>query len=83
MIELHRKLNSETLIKRGGGKGPDETRQPVLYKVPIPVEVFLQDKKNGYCNHALLIEELFYFLSLCTLKIKNSLKTIKYEERKK
>ena len=30
-------LKNKTLIKRGGGTGPNETRQPVFYtKVPIP-----------------------------------------------
>ena len=42
------KIKYRTLIKRGGGKGPCETRQPVLYKVPIPVGILLQDKKKDY-----------------------------------
>ena len=40
------KIKYITLIKRGGGKGPYETRQPVIYKVPIPVDIFLRDKKR-------------------------------------
>ena len=56
------KIKYITLIKRGGGKGPYETRQPVLYKVPIPVEVFLQDKKV-ICKIILFLSKSFFHLS--------------------
>ena len=55
------KLNYVTLIKRGGGKGPCETRQPVLYKVPIPVDIFLQDKKS-IAEIALFLLKSFFIL---------------------
>ncbi|BCZ44523.1 hypothetical protein psyc5s11_05900 [Clostridium gelidum] len=55
------KIKYRTLIKRGGGKGPYETRQPVLYKVPIPVDIFLRDKKRIIKIALFLSKGFFYF----------------------
>jgi len=33
------------LIKRGGGIGPDETRQPAKAMVPIPAGFILRDEE--------------------------------------
>jgi len=36
---------NKTLIKRGGGKGPDETRQPALSYGANSCSIKLQDKR--------------------------------------
>jgi hypothetical protein len=47
------------LIKRGGGTGPCETRQPAFGTVPIPAGYILKDEEREL---GLFMEEIFLFL---------------------
>jgi hypothetical protein len=47
------------LIKRGGGTGPCETRQPALCTVPIPAGFILKDEEHEW--GLFIVKRFFYF----------------------
>jgi len=46
LMSFFMKLKLNTLIKRGGGKGPCETRQPVAIRGANSCSMLLRDKRD-------------------------------------